>query len=122
MYVTQAVHMSGTSKKPFPRYHVCLFNNYLKYSVIFLYFCASVKLFFDFLGGNTVNPQISQRFVPAIHLVNTTISWGVKVLFTITEKYFFDYSQNKYYSTLSRGLCTYLFSCENFSVSRYAWA
>ena len=27
-----------------------------------------------------------------------------------------------YYYALSRGICTYIFSCENINVSRYAWA
>ena len=51
-------------------------------------------------------------------------TWG-KSTITFTEIYNFKqysiFSKKKYYCALSQGLCTYLFSCENISVSRYAW-
>ena len=50
MYVTQVATKFEWSKKLFLHCYVCLFNNYLKYSVIFPYFRASVKLFLFFRG------------------------------------------------------------------------
>ena len=90
-------------KLAIPPLSYCLFVNYLKYSVIFLHFCASVKLFFIFLGGKHGLPRnkletcprnaacSSLKTPPLLLVVDTTNFTTIVHLFAIVMKFVVDY-------------------------------